>query len=71
MGVKKINYHKPTRFAANGFRQALCPLCQDWVYIISYEDDIRWRYGKHKSDLNNKNTCECSYDLVPVDLTRN
>jgi hypothetical protein len=67
MGVKKINYHKSTRFAKTGFREALCPMCNEWVYVISYEDDTRWRYGKHK--------CEGSYELVPnssaVGLNRN
>ena len=66
MGVEKINYHKQTRFhPKTNFRQAICPVCQDWVYVMSYQDDTRWRYIKHKNESNQEN-CLGSYELVPA-----
>ena len=63
-GCSEDQLSKQTRFADNGFRQALCPCCGEWIYIISYENDTLWRYGRHKIDIDKVN-CDGSYELVP------
>jgi hypothetical protein len=68
VGVSKVNYHKPTRFAANGFREALCPVCGRWAYVMSYQDDTRWRYMEHRVKVDGGPACEGSRELVAASI---
>lgn len=65
MGVKKENQHKATRFGTHGFREALCPACQRWTYVFSYQDDTRWRYGKHTVLPTSMQVCDMTGELLP------
>jgi hypothetical protein len=70
MGVMKVNHHKRTRFnARNGFREAQCPACSGWVYVMSLGDDTRWRYGVHRLTPGTGPRCEGSGELLVADKT--
>lgn len=68
MGVEKANHHKGTRYhKRTGFREAKCPACGRWAYIMSLQDDTRWRYMEHQeSDEQPSARCCMSRELVPM-----
>lgn len=66
MGVEKANQHKRTRFHGNGFREGYCSACGQWVYVMSYQDDTRWRYMDHRAAPMASAKCENSKELLPV-----
>jgi hypothetical protein len=66
MGVEKVNHHKATRYhKKTGFREAFCPACGHWAYVMSYQDDTRWRYMEHRAGFGDSPRCEMSCELVP------
>lgn len=53
--------------AVNGFREEKCPVCGQWVYVVSLQDDTRWRYTRHEVEAIQ---CEGSMELVSSVSTR-
>ena len=63
--IRWADKHKNTRWGHTGYREALCPMCNSWVYTFSYEDDTRWRYSQHKKPGTGE-MCEMYRELVPI-----